>query len=55
MRARTFPKSDLKKIRELCELTEERGVDSRVFYSTGVVVDAFVCRYWRVLHRLARV
>jgi death-on-curing protein len=49
-----IPKSDIKDIRDLCGLTEERGVDSRAFYSTGVVVDAFVCRYRRALHRLAR-
>jgi len=48
-------KSEIKRIRELCGLTEGKGVDSRSFYSTGVVVDAFVCRYRRVLHRLARV
>lgn len=48
-------KSDLKRIREQLGLTEEKGVDSRAFYSTGVVVDAFICRYRRVLQRLARV
>lgn len=47
-------KSELKKIREMCGLTEEKGVDSRSFYSSGVVVDDFVCRYRRVLHRLSR-
>ncbi len=50
-----IPKSEVKRIRELCGLTEDKGVDSRSFYSTGVVVDNFVCRYRRVLHRLARV
>jgi hypothetical protein len=50
-----IPKSEVKKIRELCGLVEETGVDSRSFYSTGVVVDAFVCRNRRVLQRLARV
>jgi len=50
-----IPKSEVKRIRELCGLTEEQGVDSRSFYSTGVIVDAFVCRYRGVLHRLARV
>jgi hypothetical protein len=50
-----IPKSEIKRIRELADLTEENGVDSRSFYSTGVVVDAFVCRYRRVLQRLARV
>ena len=50
-----IPKSEVKRIRELCGLTEDKGVDSRSFYSTGVVVDAFVCRYRRVLQRLARV
>jgi len=50
-----IPKSEIRRIREVCGLTEEQGVDSRSFYSTGVVVDAFVCRFRRVLHRLARV
>lgn len=49
-----IPKSELKRIRELCGLTEQKGVDSRAFYSTGVVVDAFICRYRRVLQRLAK-
>jgi death-on-curing family protein len=48
-------KSEMKAIRQVCGLTEERGVDSRAFYSTGVVVDTFVCKYRRVLQRLAHV
>jgi len=47
-------KSDLKDIRVMCGLTEEQGVDSRSFYTTGAMVDAFVCYHRRVLHRLAR-
>jgi len=50
-----IPKSEMKRIREMCALTEEDGVDSRAFYSTGIVVDDFVCRYRRVLRRLAKV
>jgi death on curing protein len=50
-----IPKSEIKRIREVCGLTEDKGVDSRAFYSTGVVVDDFICRYRRVLHRLAHV
>jgi death-on-curing protein len=50
-----IPKSEVKRIRELCGLTEDKGIDSRSFYSTGIVVDAFVCRHRRVLHRLARI
>ena len=50
-----IPKSEIKRIRSMCGLTEEEGVDSHAFYSTGVVVDAFICRYRRALHRLARV
>jgi death-on-curing protein len=49
-----IPKSEMKRIREICGLTEANGVDSHAFYSTGIVVDDFVCRYRRVLHRLAR-
>lgn len=47
-------KSEMKHIRRLCGLTEEDGVDSHAFYSKGVVVDDFVCRYRRVLRRLAK-
>lgn len=48
-----IPKSEMKRIREACGLTEANGVDSHAFYSTGVVLDAFICRYRRVLLRLA--
>lgn len=50
-----IPRSEVKTIREMCGLTEENGVDSESFYTTGVIVDAFVCRYRRVLSRLAKV
>jgi hypothetical protein len=50
-----IPKSDIKRIRVMCGLREEEGVDSRAFYSQRVVIDAFICRYRRALHRLAPV
>jgi len=50
-----IPKAEVKRIRERCGVTEDKGVGSGSFYSTGVVVDAFVCRYRRVLQRLAHV
>ncbi len=48
-------RSEVKKIRKLCRLTAEHGVDAKSFYESGLVVDAFVRRYGRVLRRLARV
>jgi death on curing protein len=45
----------IKKVREICKLREEDGVDSEGFYSYSVVVDSFVNRYRAVLRRLARV
>jgi len=49
-----IPKSELKRIRQMCNLTEADGVDSTAFYSTGIVVDAVLNRYRKVLQRLAR-
>ena len=48
-------KSEVKKIRSICGLSEADGVDSTMFYSSGDVIDAFVNRYRKVLRRLARV
>ncbi len=45
---------DLKKVRQVCKLTEEHGVDTDAFYSDAAVVDAFINRYRAVLRRLAR-
>jgi death-on-curing protein len=45
---------DMKKIRELCGLREEDGVDSAAFYDAEAVIDAFVNHYRGVLNRLAR-
>jgi death-on-curing protein len=47
--------SDLKKVREMCRLREEDGVDSDCFYSQAAMVDTFVNRYRTLLRRLARV
>lgn len=44
---------DIKKVREICRLREEDGIDSVSFYDYMVVVDSFVNRYRKVLRRLA--
>lgn len=48
-------KDDIRRLRQSCGLTEENGVDSVSFYDTGIIVDGFICKYRRVLRRLARV
>lgn len=48
-------KSEIKYIRGLCNLTEDDGVDSTMFYSSGDIIDSFVNRYRKVLRRLAKV
>jgi death-on-curing family protein len=45
---------DLKRLRQMCKLTEGDGVDTDAFYSDAAVVDAFINRYRTVLRRLAR-
>ncbi len=45
---------ELKRVREICRLREQDGVDSESFYSYSVVVDSFVNRYRTVLRRLAK-
>lgn len=48
-------RGDIKQARKLCELDEQHGVDSDMFYSTGEVIDAFVNKYRKVLRKLAKV
>ena len=45
---------ELKRVREICKLREEDGVDSEAFYNYSIVVDSFVNRYRTTLRRLAR-
>jgi prophage maintenance system killer protein len=45
---------DLKNLRQMCELTEEDGVDSDAFYGGADVVDTFINKYRTVLRRLAK-
>lgn len=45
---------EIKRVRGICRLREEDGVDSDAFYNYTFVVDAFVNKYRRVLRRLAR-
>jgi death-on-curing protein len=47
--------NDLRRIRELCSLREEDGVDSDAFYSYATVLDTFVNRYRKVLRALSKV
>jgi hypothetical protein len=46
--------TEMKRIRQLCGLREEDGVDSDAFYGSAAIVDAFVNKYRRILRRLAR-
>jgi death-on-curing protein len=43
----------LKKIRTVCQLREEDGVDSSSFYDSDTIIDSFINRYRTVLRRLA--
>jgi death-on-curing protein len=45
---------EIKKVRAICRLREEDGINSDSFYSYSVVVDSFVNRYRTVLRRLAK-
>lgn len=45
----------LRSVREACELTEEHGYDSDMFYSAQVGIDTFINRYKNTLRRLAKV
>jgi prophage maintenance system killer protein len=45
---------DIKKVRVMCQLTEEDGVDSAAFYNDDAVIDTFVNHYRTVLRRLAK-
>lgn len=44
----------LKTVREACELTEEHGYDSEMFYGAETSVDKFIIKYKRTLKRLAK-
>jgi death-on-curing protein len=47
--------SDVKKVRRICRLREEDGIDSNAFYDETAVIDSFVNSYRTLLRRLARV
>lgn len=47
--------SEIKKVRTICHLREEDGVDSDAFYDNTAVIDSFVNRYRTLLRRLAKV
>ncbi len=48
------PIGTIKQVRRVCNLTEADGLDSRSFYDEEAVVDGFVCRYAKILKKLAR-
>lgn len=52
---RIIPVGEIKKVRKICKLREEDGVDSDAFYNETALIDSFVNRYRTVLRRLARV
>lgn len=52
---RIVPVGEIKKVRNICKLREEDGVDSDAFYNETAVIDSFVNRYRTVLRRLAKV
>lgn len=45
---------EIKRIRQLCKLTEPNGIDSAAFYDRAAVIDEFVNKYRTLLRRLAR-
>jgi len=52
--AREVSISAIKRVREKCGLTEEDGIDSKVFYGRHAIpIDSFINRYRLVLRRLA--
>lgn len=48
-------KKVLKTVREACQLTEEYGFDSEMFYGAETSVDKFIVKYKRTLKRLAKI
>jgi hypothetical protein len=52
---REMAKKEVRRIREICHLREEDGVDSDSFYDYVLVIDSFVNKYRKVLRALAKV
>ena len=48
------PVRAIKKVREVCSLREQDGVDTEAFYDEEVVIDAIINEYRTLLRRLAR-
>ena len=46
--------SEIKKVREICGLREQDGVDSESFYGYATVVDGFINHYRKLLRALAK-
>jgi death-on-curing protein len=47
--------NEIKRIRKICNLEEQDGVDSDSFYNYTSIVDSFINKYRKVLNRLAKV
>ncbi len=47
--------NEIKRIRKICRLDEQNGVDSDSFYNYTSIVDSFINKYRKVLNRLAKV
>lgn len=45
---------EIKRVRQMCRLTEADGKDSAAFYDRAAVIDTFVNKYRTLLRRLAR-
>lgn len=45
----------LKRVRKMCRLSEEDGIDSSSFYDEEAIIDSFTNRYRTTLRRLAKV
>jgi len=48
-------KKVLKSVREACELTEEFGYDSEIFYGAETSADKYIVKYKKTLKRLAKI
>jgi len=48
-------KKVLKSVREVCQLTEEFGYDSEIFYGQETSIDKFIVKYKKTLKRLAKI
>jgi death-on-curing protein len=43
----------IKQVRKICQLSEQDGIDSSVFYDSEAIIDSFINRYRTILRKLA--